>query len=210
MALILKENIGQGSFLGVWKREEELKFLESIFPLNEIEAEQYARINNNSRKKEWLSARILLTEVLEKRHTILYNENKKPYLSKSKINISISHSKNHVAVLISAKHKPGVDIEHCSERVAKVKHKFLTDKELAWCTEINQQTAAWGAKEAIFKIFEKNLDFKDIETEPYTLGDDSGQFIGNVLKPSYAGTFIVNYMAIDSDILTYTLLKQFN
>lgn len=207
MGLVLKKNIANSSFLGIWKKEEDLDFLENIFVLNDTEKSVYSKISNVYRKKEFITIRVLLTELLQSRKTIVYNENKGPSILNSGLNISITHSKHFVALIISASYIPGIDIEHISDRVEKVKHKFLTQNEASWIKNHALLTAAWSTKEAIFKTFGKNLDFKDIELHPFNLDDEAGIFAAEVLKPGFEITFKLNYQLFENDILVYTLRR---
>ncbi|MDA3892030.1 MAG: 4'-phosphopantetheinyl transferase superfamily protein [Salinivirgaceae bacterium] len=208
MALININCIAKGTQLGIWKKEEDLELLESVYELNKLEQVHYNKISNESRKKEWLSTRILLTELLQQRKTILYNENSKPYIENHDSNISISHSRNFVAIIISHDYFPGVDIEFISERVAKVKHKFLNSEELSWCTDLNQLTTCWSAKETVFKLHEKHLDFYDMLISKFEVDAGSGKFRTEVIKSGKESSYLVNYICIENDILTYTLSKS--
>jgi len=208
MPLIIKEQINCGTQLGIWKKEENPEALKDVFPLKAEEKEQFNRITHPNRQAEWLISRILLTELLGSRKIIEYNENKKPEITNSPFRISISHSKNFVAILISETIVPGIDIEHISDRVNKVKHKFLSEDELTWSDSNAQMTACWGAKEAVFKIYEKELDFKDIRIEPFVVTGDGGRFNATVIKNGINKLFTIRYRMIEDDMLTYTLLED--
>jgi len=208
MALISKDNIAHKTTLGIWKKEEPLELLESVYFLNKDEEIEYAKISNEARKKEWLTTRILLTELLEKRIQILYSEHRKPYIENHTSNISISHSRNFVAIIISAEYLIGIDVENISNRIEKVKHKFLNTEELEWCATLDQLTACWSAKEAIFKIYEKELDFRDMIIAPFELNNFKGRFKASVIKKGKEGVYSINYQLIENDILTYTLSKS--
>lgn len=204
MPLVYKASVAQGTFLGIWKKEETFDFLQNIYPLHSEEKPGYEKINNIQRKGEWLATRVLLTEMLEKRKTITYSEHGKPGLLHSNFEISISHSKNFVAILLSKIYKVGIDVEHLSERVRNVQHKFLTDEELQWCKTIKQLTLCWSAKESVFKIFEKGLDFKNIQIAPFECGTDKGQFVAVVREGNFSNNFTVHYLEIEEDVLTFT------
>jgi len=208
MALITIDCIAEGTQLGIWKKEETLELLETVYSLNKPEQEHYNRITNESRKKEWLTTRVLLTELLQQRRTILYNENSKPYIENHNSNISISHSRNFVTIIISDSYFAGVDVEHISERVGKVKHKFLNTEELNWCISLDQLTACWSAKEAVFKLYEKHLDFHDMVISKFDIDATSGKFKTEVVKTGKEGSYLVNYKRIENDILTYTISKN--
>ena len=80
MALISTEKIAHGTQLGVWKKEESLELLESVSTLDAIEEKEYNKITNESRKKEWLTTRILLIELLQLKTLICYTLHGKPFL----------------------------------------------------------------------------------------------------------------------------------
>lgn len=202
MPVVINMRLPGSSKLGVWKLTEELAELEDIFPLLPMENSYYASIRNERRKREWLIARILLTELLERRVLISYTEHGKPFIDKNEINISITHSKNFVSILISNKLVPGIDIEHITDRVDKVKHKFLDENELNWCLPLEAKTLCWSAKEAIFKTYEKELDFHDIQIEKFDISDS--HFTANVLRKDKEKSFKVFFKRIEDDVLTYT------
>ncbi|MBI9066196.1 MAG: 4'-phosphopantetheinyl transferase superfamily protein [Salinivirgaceae bacterium] len=205
MSLIYKDNIAHGASIAIWKKEESLDFLESVFILNKVETEEYGKITNEFRKQEWLTTRILLTELIEQRTTIKHNENGKPYIENHFLNISISHSKQFVSIVSSKFHNPGIDIEQITSRPVKIKHKFLGADELSWCRENIQLTAAWSSKETIYKTFEKNLDYHDIIISENDFLDDKGLASAEVIKKGYEKSFSINYMHIEDNILTYVL-----
>lgn len=202
MPIITNKRLAGNSKLGIWKLTEELSLLENIFPLRPEEEHYYDNIRNEKRKREWLISRILLTELLEKRVLISYNENGKPYINNRVDEISITHSKNFVSILISNKLIPGIDIEHINDRVEKVKHKFLDDSELLWCESLEMKTICWSAKEAIFKTYEKELDFHDIKVEKFDISDSF--FMANVTQKNKTKSFKVFFKRIEDDVLTYT------
>jgi hypothetical protein len=57
MALVVNEKVAHATTLVVWKKDEELETLETVFPLNKVEKKQYLKISNKNRKKEWLAVR---------------------------------------------------------------------------------------------------------------------------------------------------------
>ena len=207
MALVVNEKVAHATTLVVWKKDEELETLETVFPLNKVEKKQYLKISNKNRKKEWLAVRVLLTELLQKRVEIVYNKHNKPFIKHSNINISISHSQNFVAIIISNSYFPGVDIEKVLERVSKIKHKFLNSSELAWCNDIKKQTTCWSAKESVFKVFEKELDFQDMIVSEFKINSNKGHFTVKVTKPGYEKIYPVYYRIINDNILTYCISK---
>ena len=115
---------------------------------------------SKKRKKEHLASRLLVNEIYPTK-TIIYNEFGAPELNNGK-HISISHSKELVAVIISDT-KSGLDIEQISEKPLSIASKFVSEKNLI---NLNKEKATliWCLKEAIYKWHQKGgVDFiKDI------------------------------------------------
>ena len=122
------------------------------------------QISSESRKKEWLTVRILLKEMLGEEKKILYTPTGKPYLSDNSYQISISHTKGFVAVALHPKMKIGIDIEHISPRIHKIRSRFMSKKEESNLDKTHKEAHLllhWSAKESMFKILEKeDVDFK--------------------------------------------------
>jgi 4'-phosphopantetheinyl transferase EntD len=122
---------------------------------------RYSNINNSERKNEFLGIRYL-RNYYDSQLEIKYLSNGKPIVGNGSKHISISHSKNHVAIAV-ATHPIGIDIEEFHERILKVKNRFLNENEqkLFDQNSVQDLTIAWSAKEALFKLNDDSrLDFK--------------------------------------------------
>jgi phosphopantetheinyl transferase len=72
---------------------------------DELSKDEQASLNDIGhikRKKEWLSVRVLLKEMLGKYTPIVYDEYRNPYIQEP-YEISITHSKNIVGITLSKK-----------------------------------------------------------------------------------------------------------
>ena len=139
----------------VWEITETL---EEIIALGEgINTSNYT---SEKRKKEHLVSKLLVNKICPTK-TIIYNEFGAPELNNGK-HISISHSKELVAVIFSDK-KTGLDIEQISEKSLHIASKFVSARNLI---NLNKEKATliWCLKEAIYKWYQKGgVDFiKDI------------------------------------------------
>lgn len=91
----------------------------------------------------------------------------RPYLTDDSIQFSISHSGTMVAALIHPEQPVGVDVEKISERVSRVRRKFLSQAEellvlqsMGEEDELTCLTLAWSVKEAAFKALQNSgVDF---------------------------------------------------
>ena len=170
---------------------------ESLDKLNQLGAcITTAGINSEKRKKEWISSRLLLKEINPK-HSISYNESGSPKLN-NKHNISISHSKEFVAIIISQKNV-GIDIEKISEKSIKVSSKFISEDNIKNLTT-EKATLIWCCKEAIFKWHEKGgIDFiADIKIYPFKKMEE-----GKITADFRGIPLILNYQKINNHYLVY-------
>ena len=151
---------------------------------------------SEKRKKEHLASRLLVNEIYPTK-TIIYNEFGAPELNNGK-HISISHSKELVAVIFSNK-KTGLDIEQISEKSLRLASKFVSARNLI---KLNKEKATliWCLKEAIYKWHQKgSVDFiKDIII-PELISKKNGKatvnFRGEKLN--------LNYLKINNHYLVY-------
>lgn len=111
------------------------------------------------RQQEFAAARTILYAMLGNRYEhIHYTAEGKPYLQN--YNISISHSKNYCAIILSSQAQVGIDIEEYRPKIGQLAPRFMTDAELQKFTTLEQQTLVWCAKEALFKYSNAGSDFR--------------------------------------------------
>jgi len=179
MPVVFNINIDDDTTLSVWKIEETEAQLMAGLQLKQHELDFISSLNNGKRLLHWLSTRVLLRTMLNTSEYIdcQMDEHGKPYLPNSDYHISFSHSYDYAAVMIGKAQKVGVDIELIKHKIKSIKHKFLSDAELAQKQigdNINGLYVCWCAKEAIYKWNgRKGLEFKqDIHIKPFKLKDD--------------------------------------
>lgn len=170
MPLVLQEERKDKFSVAVWQINENLSFFLDKLILCEAEKKEI-KLFNDKRLLEWYASRYLLfrLENKQKRTYCLKDKFGKPYLNNSNKKISISHSGEYIAVAISA-NNIGVDIQVVSEKVGKIKFKFLSEKELLVCHEnILEMNRYWTSKEAMYKAYgKKGLNFiENIWVKPF-------------------------------------------
>ena len=133
MPIVFNKKIDDQSVLAVWKIEETEEQLIASLQLKAHELAIIASLGNGKRMLHWLSTRVLLRTMLNTADYIdcQIDEHGKPYLTNSNKFISLSHSYDYAAVIISDGKKVGVDIELIKHKIKTIKHKFLSDVELA-------------------------------------------------------------------------------
>ena len=127
------------------------------------------KLRKEKKSKEYFLAvrKVLKNEDLEL--TIEYDSKGKPYLNKEK-GISISHSNEIVAIGISNELDFGIDIQYKTDKIFKIKNKFLSKNEskfLDKTDDIDFLINIWSAKESIYKALGKEeISFsKDLEID---------------------------------------------
>ncbi|RZL50930.1 MAG: 4'-phosphopantetheinyl transferase superfamily protein [Pedobacter sp.] len=199
MPVVFNKKIDDQSVLAVWKIEETEEQLLSSLQLKQHELDVIASLSNGKRALHWLSTRVLLRTMLNTADYIdcQMDDHGKPYLVNSDTHISLSHSYDYAAVIISRGKQVGVDIELIKMKIKSIKHKFLSDVELAQ-KQIGDNTnglyVAWCAKEAIYKWHgKKGLEFKQhIHIKPFKLKEE-GSLQALVELPTGTKELTVNY-----------------
>src|SRR5471030_2496743 len=174
MAIAYRQQVDDDTEFAIWKIEEEADELYSQLQLNEGEKAYYEHLGIGKRKLHWLSTRVLLRKMLRTEEYIdcKVDIHGKPYLVNLPYHISLSHSFDYAAVMISKKSLVGIDIEQVKEKVERIAHKFMREEEMDFIGDahkIQQLYVCWCAKEAVYKCFgQKEVSFADnILLEPF-------------------------------------------
>ena len=113
----MKTEILPDCHLGVWEITEDFDSLYSMVNLAAVEKAKLNSFKNISRKVEWLSVRALVKTMIGKDTRILYNSENKPFVRGNTHSISITHSNNLTAVIISKDKRVGIDLEFMSRTI---------------------------------------------------------------------------------------------
>lgn len=137
---------------GIWEikenLEEALEIYKKSIPLE---------FKSDKRQLEYILTRLLLQKI-DRKLIISYNQFGAPKLNDYR-NISISHSSDFIAIIISEK-KVAVDIEKISNKPLKIKHKFISNNDSILDNKM-EATLAWSAKETVYKLHQQGeIDFK--------------------------------------------------
>jgi 4'-phosphopantetheinyl transferase EntD len=200
MSLIKKEHFNDDVIFAVWEIEEGYDTLFKQLRLDTQDKATVEGFKNYQRKLEWLSVRALLNEVIGPRAKIVYGPERKPYLHDNSYNISISHSNNITAILLSKKKRVGLDLEYQTEKVLRIADKFLTDDELAALDNtqrIHHLYLHWCGKEALYKICDKHdINFvTNLHIDPF-IPQQEGQMFGRVANRYMNERFTLNYFTL--------------
>ena len=195
MPLVISHSLPNGAQLGVWRMNEDA----SSFP--ELYEEAEARFKSSSRRKEYVCVRALLREMNNGVMPVISHEpSGKPVLEDG-TRVSISHTKDYCAVIVSDQHDVGVDIEYVSDRVGLIAHRFLRADETF--SDITSQLICWCAKEAVYKLFsDDDLLFEEMFVEPFEARDAGVLMVRNLKKDAVAE---VSYHVTSDYVLAYSV-----
>jgi 4'-phosphopantetheinyl transferase EntD len=201
-------NLYENSFrLAVWKLTEGVDFFEEKAHLTPLDTQLYSKISNESRKKEWLSTRVLLNEVLGFWPNITYMETGKPIINNHIRHLSISHSKEMVGILLCTSPYAGVDIEKTSRNIDNILPRFLSADEIKnveTATNPHSKIIHWCAKEAIFKsINEPNIEFSSrIKIDKI---NNDGTIEATYQSKQQRHNLHLNYLLLDDHAIVWTI-----
>ena len=210
MALYFKD-IKDSLQLYIWKCEETIEELYCLLgdSAPALKKECEARFHNETKMQEWLSVRVLLRTVLGDHVTVGYRPNGEPYLTRSRLRVSISHTQGYVCIALHSVRHIGVDIEIFSNRinrlVPRIMHPFekpflpLSNDEATWYSLI-----VWSVKESVFKCLDiAILDYHHgIRLEPFRLSKQ-GDVNVSYHSPHFCYPIRAHYLCTSSFVLTW-------
>ena len=161
----------------IWNITESYDDLMDTVNLKPKSLQRVLKMKSGIHQCGFLSVRRLMAEFGYSDVDLHYDKNGRPYLEDGK-NISITHSFNYSAVIISDK-EVGVDIEKQRPIITKIASKFV-DYEVQYLNDkdndyVKKLTVIWCAKESLYKLFATpGLSFKQhILVIPFTIDEAS-------------------------------------
>lgn len=209
MALVYQKEIQDSATLAIWKIEESAEVLVAKLQLDEQEQAYFESLGQNMRQLHWLATRVLLRTLLQTEHYIdcKADAHGKPYLVNFPHHISLSHSYDYAAVMISETRAVGIDIELIKPKIEAVAPKFLTDTERSFIDPdhaVAHLYSCWAAKEAVYKLQGKSgISFKEhIHLQPFAYAEN-GTLRALLQSKEDTVTFDVAFERFGSYVLAY-------
>jgi len=204
MPLFYQDQPSEDIRLAIWHIREEESFFLSQVTLSK-------QIQHPHKRKQHLAGRYLLCHLAPDfpLSEIAIADSRKPYLKDEKYHFSISHCGDYAAAIVSKTTRVGIDIEIFDDKVLRIQHKFLSEKERAFAGQDNDQSLAlyttlWCAKEAIYKWFSfGKVNFKEnIHLAPFSLKNE-GSFSGHFDKGNLSASLLVRYRLFQKLSMTW-------
>ncbi|MBL7777945.1 MAG: 4'-phosphopantetheinyl transferase superfamily protein [Chitinophagales bacterium] len=189
--------------IGIWQIAEDITFFSPHF--------SNPAIHHEKKRLQWYATRHLANLIMKKEVEIMNDENGKPYLTESNVQISISHTTQYAAVMISATHRVGIDLEEIHPKVQRVAHKFLREDEInaIQAHELTEKLIVyWSAKEALYKLHgRKQLTFKEqLLIDAFVL-QNAGMLKAEVVaEDAHWQGLEVHYSTLGNHILTHVIV----
>jgi phosphopantetheinyl transferase len=163
MPIFFQQDIDRCTKLGIWKIAEEEDFFLERVPLQRAITHPHKRLQH-------LAGRYLLQYLFPDFpiRLIQIADTRKPFLENEAYHFSISHCGRFAAVIASTENRVGVDLEIISEKVERIRHKFVSDgderviRDAATGEAHLMATLMWSCKEAVFKWYGRGqVDFRE-------------------------------------------------
>jgi len=172
--------------------------------LNKDDKKLFKLKKNNLLKEQFLATRKTLSNE-NSDYIITYDLDGKPILN-SEFNISISHSYEIAALVISNNLKFGMDVQFKESKILNIQNKFLNEFEkinIGHDPSIDILTMIWTSKESIYKaIGLKGISFSEnIKIDKVTVKDKIGK--GYYINGAEKVKFDLRFFYLDEYIVCY-------
>jgi phosphopantetheine--protein transferase-like protein len=210
MAIAYSKRLDDDTEFALWKIEEGAEDLYAQLQLNAEEKDFVEHLSHGKRHLHWLGTRVLLRTMLQTDEYIdcRIDRHGKPYLVNLPYHISLSHSFDYAAVMISKSGAVGIDIEQIQQKVERIAPRFLNADELASAMQNEQKVealyACWCAKEAVYKCHgQKNISFaENIRLQPFTFTTE-GSIQAQLAKNDKILDYTVRYLQYKGYMVGY-------
>lgn len=210
MALAYLRELDNNVRFAIWRIEESADELIGRLQLDAREQAVLGRLNKGKRTLHWLATRVLLRKMLDTPGFIdcPSDENGKPYLANFPQRISLTHSFDYAAVMMSNNGEVGIDLELVKPKILRITNKFMKVQELesVGSDHVEKLYACWCAKEAVYKLQgNKGVSFKDNMTiQPFDFQDQGVLFL-TLDAPHRQEQFKVYYEKFQEYMLGYVM-----
>ena len=215
MPLIFKENLLENDLWGIWEIKEEEDWFFNQWQLSPEENHHFNKLKGRKRL-EYVSARHLvhLLTGLDHRNPIHTDLTGKPiFLWDQTLHLSISHSHQYAAAILSKTSKVGIDIQLIVPQMQKVAKRVFSSTELSFASsenELEMLHILWGIKEAVYKAFGLGgIDFKNqISVQSFIYQYPKGSFKAGLTKENQTITYSGIYQFLPEGYVSVYLNEE--
>jgi 4'-phosphopantetheinyl transferase len=185
MPEVLRKSHNSGAELIVWEVTETEEFFLERLSEHVWEDKEFVATKFPAKRLELLAARYaaksMLTELGLVFNGIAKDEHGKPFLIKSPMEMSLTHTSKYVSVAFHRDKKIGIDLEKPSTKMWRIKERLYSENEIELIGDnLTLMSVFWSAKEALYKIYGKRgMDFKTNMSLAY----EKNELIGFISMP---------------------------
>ncbi len=208
MALYKTITVNNDTKVLIWKIEESFEELNRNIQLTNHCQQRLDGMRSEIHQRGFLSVRHLLAEMGYTDFDLFYDDKGKPHLQDGK-HISITHSFQFSAIIVSASIPVGIDIEMQRDKIVRIAHKFTPLDEYRTIANhkalVRKLTIVWGGKESIYKVYsEKGLSFlKHIDIDDFSM--DASHTKGNVYYGNETARYALDFLEFEGFTCVYAL-----
>ena len=204
--------------LGLWQLTEPAEALWALLPAQVHYLGCFPQGRDELRARQWLAGRVLAHQLLRELNdapATLHNDaNGRPFFRELPgYGVSLSHSGEWVAALLSTTEPVGTDIEMIRPKAKQLAHRVLSETELADAgDDAVKHCFYWSAKETLYKLHSRRgLVFKEqILLSPFELRE-AGVLTGHLLLENSRSQHQIHYLSPSPGyVLTYTIGEVVN
>ncbi|MDG2330000.1 MAG: 4'-phosphopantetheinyl transferase superfamily protein [Flavobacteriales bacterium] len=207
MPLIKEHQINVDTKLGVWHCSETIPQLLDMVGIDSDDRNKCASFKNQQRQKQFLAVRILCSKLIGT-CKIMYRPGGMPYLFEKEQHISISHSHNYVAIIISTTPFIGIDIQKIDNKILRIRNRFVNDedKKIIDFENIKHLTLLWCVKESLYKINgDPKVFFKEHMRLDQWDNQTPNQLKASINLPLYHRKHQFKFEILENYVLVYTV-----
>lgn len=192
----------------IWEIIESYDDLSKGISLSRNSKDRVENMKSDLHKRGYMSVRHLLAEFGYVDSDLFYDELGKPHLKDGKY-ISITHSFNFSAIIVSDDIHVGVDIEKQRDKIVKIAHKFTPLEEYKTLANhdalVRKLTIVWGAKESLYKIYEQEgLSFlQHIDIQDFNF--ETAQTLGTITFKGNSLNYTIYFLEFEDFTCVYAL-----
>lgn len=208
MALYKTITVNSSTKVLIWKIEESFEALNQDVKLTPHCQQRLNGMRSEIHQRGFLSIRHLLAAVGYTDYDLYYDENGKPHLKDGK-HISITHSFEFSAIIVSDTMSVGIDIEKQRDKILRIAHKFTPLEEYRTLANhealIRKLTIVWGGKESIYKAYaQEGLSFlKNIVVDDFSF--DASEITASINYKNDVKHYKLNFIEFEEFTCVYAL-----
>ncbi len=206
MPLYQSINVNDFTRVFIWKIDESFDHLMQGISLTENSTSRLNSMKSDLHQRGFLSIRHLLQYAGYKDEDLTYDAYGKPHLNDGNF-ISITHSFEFTAIIISKKSPVGIDIEKQRDKIVKIAHKFTPIEEYKTIANhnalVSKLTIVWGAKESLYKVYGKKklLFLHHIYIDDFRFEDSTTQ--GEIRYEGHVSKYTISFLEFEGFTCVY-------